>query len=259
MEDILAENPGAKQLYEARKMLADKLYGPTVIGDEIQSSAKGAQVETRRMIDAIDARLNEASDDTWGYYLKTYRDMSKPLNNARALGEIKGDLSADSVPKIGMAPEVTNRRLQAAIDKNGTSPRYGNRLDAKATRELDQIGKHLQRTEEAQRSLVKAGTSGGGSNTAMDTVGQEAQGVALEATGRASGIPFAGAILSGAKRALDVRGQKELSDLLRDPQRAAAAIQLELRNQRPLTEAQQLFLTQAYRAPIAGVGALQSE
>jgi hypothetical protein len=259
MADVLAENPNAQQLYETRKLLSSKLSGPAMPGDETAAIVKGANRETAAMIEAIDSRLDEATDGVWGNYMKLYKDMSKPLNNARALDDIYKAIDSPKAPLVGNSPEVTRRSLTAAVDKFGKSDRYGNRLDAKATRELGDISEHLRRGEEVQRTMKKAGTSGGGSNTAMDTVGQEAQDAAGSAVGNLTGVPLLGTAINATRRVLDVQGKRELSELLRDPARTAAAIRLQLQNERPLSPAQQIFLTTVSRAPIAAPAAMQSE
>lgn len=259
MAEVLAENPNAQQLYETRKLLASKLSGPREIGDDVSAIAKGAERETVRMIEAIDDRLNVATDGIWGSYLKLYRDMSKPLNNARALGGIFDEVNDPARALMGDVPQVTRTVLTKAMERHGNSPRYGNRLDAKATRELGELSDFLKRKEEVQRTMKTAGTSGGGSNTAMDTVGLAARDGAVDAAAGAAAGPIGSLLVRAARAGLDVQGQRELSSLLQNPQAAAAAIRAQLAAREPLTNAQQFFLTQAFRAPIGGALALQPQ
>jgi hypothetical protein len=61
MQQMLAGNPDARQLYEMRKLLANKLSGPHMPGDDVAAVVKGAERETRQLMSAIDARLQQAS------------------------------------------------------------------------------------------------------------------------------------------------------------------------------------------------------
>lgn len=259
MEETIAENPDAAKLYETRKLLASKLSGPAVPGDDTAAIVKGSRRETAQMIEAIDERLNDVTDGAWGSYLKLYRDMSKPLNNSRALGNIFDDINDPTRALMGDRPQVTRTVLTRAMEKYGASPRYGNRLDAKASRELGDISDLLRSKEEVQRTMRTAGTSGGGSNTAMDTVGAAARDAALDATVNAAAGPLGGLLTRAARAGLDVQGQRELSALMMNPQAAAAAIRAQLAAQQPLNAAQTFFLTQVFRAPIAGAIALQPQ
>ena len=53
------------RLYEVRKVLAAKLSGPSAIGDELSAAAKGAQRETRGLIESIDDAIDAASTGHW--------------------------------------------------------------------------------------------------------------------------------------------------------------------------------------------------
>jgi len=61
VQRTLTEAPDARKLYELRKLLANKLNGPHMPGDEVAAVVKGADRETMGLINAIDQRLQEAS------------------------------------------------------------------------------------------------------------------------------------------------------------------------------------------------------
>ena len=244
----LAENPDARQLYELRKLLANKLSGPHMPGDDVAAVVKGAERETRQMMSAIDARLQEASGvdgpGTWAPYMREYRDKSVPVTSARTQGQITEALTPEGGPLVGNAPEVTRHKLAQAVKKFGSDKRGFERLDPAAKARYEELQQFMQRNEEAMRSTKLGGTGGGGSQTTLQSGLGEATPSLVGGIMSVLGYPGAGSGIGLARagtHALRAETKRELAQLMLDPQRAAKGIQAALAQNKPLSEAQVAF------------------
>ena len=230
-----------ERLYTVRKVLKSKLAGPHQIGDELGAAVKGADRETLALTGAIDDALEAASGGKWKEYLGEYRELSKPVTSARAQAGIREAFEGEARPLVGAAPEVRAHPLGKAMERFGTSKRFGETLDPQARAGLDELLGVLKQSEEVQRTLKLGGTSGGGSQTAMGLA-------RLVGGAGARGLPVAGEILKASDRQI----QQELGRLLLNPQAAAAAIQRKLAQGAPLSRAEEAIIV-TLRGAGAGV------
>jgi hypothetical protein len=250
-ERVLSENPTPQQLYEFRKLLAKKLTGPHMPGDEVAAIVKGADQEAMQLIKAIDARLNEAASSKqlgqtpWTQYLDEYKRQSPKVTSARAQQQINESLNVEGRPMVGNAPETTRAGLQRAVQKFGSN-RWGSRFDPAAQSRYDELLGFLAQKEEPMRSLKLGGTGGGGSQTAMQTAAR---------AGAAAKVPFfGGPLFDMVTNVFGDRVKQEVAEMMLDPQRAAAGIRAALQAGQPLSQGQQAFLAVA-RAGGAGAPA----
>jgi len=211
-----------ERLYTIRKVLLDKLNGPAQLGDELSSAAKARRSDVMRLVDSIDGSLDDATNGAWGQYLEKYADKSKEVNSAEAQQLIR-----DSLENKGL----TATRLQRAIDQNGAN-RFGPTLDEESAAGLQSLLANLRQSEGIQRLVKSAGTSGGGSNTAMDMASDMAQNKITSA------IPIVSALL---KRS-DNLTQAAMADALRNPQLFITAVSKAQRAGQPLTQSQDAIL-----------------
>jgi hypothetical protein len=261
VDQTLAENPSPAQLYELRKMLASKLSGPHMPGDDVAAIVKGANRATVQLIDAIDARLNEAaqrkggSAQPWTDYLERYKAESPSVTSARAQQQINEALSAEGRPMVGTSPQVTRHALGKALEKYGSNY-WGSRLTPQAQGRYDELMTLLNRMDEPMRSVKLGGTGGGGSQTAtqLQVAGDVAKNAAAGAAeSHLGGTGFAlRAIMSALDRSGAESTKRELAQLMLDPGRAAQAIRAKLAERLPLTYGERLFL-QATRGTGAGL------
>ena len=231
VQDSINENASPAQLYELRKMLANKLSGPHVPGDDVAAIVKGANRETVEMIKAIDARLNEASDGKWAKYMTEYQRMSPEVTESRAMQQIRGDFTREGSERFANGqPRITAHKLGKAMEKY-TNNAYGTRMTQQGQEGLDEVLANLRRSN-IQADLKGAGTSGGGSNTLMDAA-------ALAG----------GPKLTAAKQAINFiqkfgneGEQQALNRALQNPAEAASLIRARLAEGQPLTKFEQTLL-----------------
>jgi len=244
-----------ERLYEVRKVLADKLHGPHIIGDELSAATKGANRETLRLIDGIDEALNTASGGKWQGYLDRYQDKSRPVNASRAARDARAVFSEPGIPEIGGAPEVTLNRLRAAQNAGQSSfdPRRTD-FSPKATRTLQAVEDQYVRAQEPARVRKLVGTQGGGSQTSTDVD------AALSQLVSRSNIPVISAVVEHLTRGSNLAARTELSRLLQNPTAAAAAIRHAAASGKPLSDAQRLLLEASARS-LAGtaIGATSAQ
>jgi len=244
------------RLYEIRKVLADKLDGPHLIGDEMSAAVKGASRETRRMMGAIDDALDQASGGKWKPYLETYSRASQPVTASKAAQAARAGFESEVVPELGGVPHVTQTRLGRALDAEKRARFDAGRpsMSPPALAELQDVSAQLARSNEAQSARKLAGTAGGGSQTSTDLALEAGlRGVLSRTTGQAGAI---GKIMHVFSARADDAAKQELTRLLQNPQAAAQAIRAAGAKGAPLSEAQQVLLAIASRA---GSGALLSQ
>jgi hypothetical protein len=242
-----------ERLYEVRKVLADKLNGPHVIGDELSAATKGAQRETMALINGIDQALDRASGGKWQQYLNRYQDKSRPVNASRAARDARAVFAEPGIPDVGGAPEVTLNRLRTAqqAGQSGFDPRVTD-FSPKAQRTLQAIEDQYVRAQEPAKVRKLVGSQGGGSQTSTD----------IEAALRSLTTGHGGAISKVVEfftRGSDVAMRTELSRLLQNPREAAAAIRAAAQAGRALSPAQQSLLEAASRVAAGGTAGLLSE
>lgn len=247
--DVLKENPSPEQLYEFRHMLVKKLDGPSSPNDQEAAIIKGARRETMKLVDAIDARLNEASDGLYEEYMTRYRAMSKPVDEAVALKAVwdKIDAPGQAVTRLAddTVPHVTRHGLRQAMKESEGA--FGERLQPTAQRQLKATMRKLQQIEEPGRTIRGASTYGGGSDTYTRFM--------QAARGKFGNLGRATPILQGAFEKLDQAEQEALITMLREPEQAAKAIRVAVKAGKPMTPAQQALLaitSQAGASAIVG-------
>jgi hypothetical protein len=236
VERTLQENPRAMKLYEMRKLLADRMSGPTIIGDEASAAAKGAQRETMLMINRVDEALDSLSGGAWQNYLQSYQQHSLPVTSARAQQQITEHLSPQLGPQVGGVPEITRHKLSQAIRKFEENSFGTSRLDAPAQLRYQQLGNWMQRAEEPMRTLKIGGTGGGGSQTAMQNTAKMLANYKF---------PMVGTLADAGLGLFHSRRNSRINEMLLDPQRAGAALNEAIRRQGPLSpreEAVRMFL-----------------
>ena len=256
-QQMLGENPSPQQLYQFRKVLANKLSGPMIPGDEMAAIAKGAERETKALMAAIDARLNEAGSSKalgqrpWSEYMDEYIARSKPVTSARAQSRISEGLATEGGALVGNAPEVTRNKLSQLLRKHGSNT-FGDTLTPAARGRYDELMQTMQHMEEPMRSVKLGGTGGGGSQTAMQTA---LPGAASMMTGH----PLVGAALRSGQHAMTSRAGEDIAALMLDPQRAAKAIRAKMAQSLPLTSAEEQFLRLTSGAGAGAAGALTQQ
>lgn len=226
-----------ERLYEVRKVLTNNLEGPALIGDEMNAAVRGAQRQTRALIDAIDTALDASSGGQWRPYLQTFQRTSRDVDQARAAQEVRRVLTREGQPLIGEVPELSRTRLTRAIEASRGGQRdFPLQMSPSAQGTLDDLTRQIQRAEEPTRTRKLTGTRGGGSQTSTDIDS------VLRQLATRSGVPLLSQAMEAAGSAISDATKRELAGLLMDPPRAMAAIREAQRLNRPLTEAQQLLL-----------------
>lgn len=246
----LADGITPEKLYSTRKTLTAYLDGPTKLGDTMSSNVKAARAETMKLIDAIDAGLNNATKGKWQAYLDKFRGSSKAVDSAEAQALIRDAFEREGSSKIagasGTVPEITSKNLGTAVERFG-SGRFGDKLDYGTRDALNQLIENVQSSEMLQKAMKKAGTSGGGSNTAMDLglIADQAEGAAAGKLGLLA--KGAGFVRNKRKSMTDV----VMSDALRNPDEFVRVVEAKLAQNKPLTVAED-FVLNAVRAASAG-------
>jgi hypothetical protein len=223
-----------EQLYTVRKVLLNKLNGKAQIGDELSAATKQAREQTMQMVKAIDDSLDGATGGKWSPYLQEYASKSGEVNSAEALTLIQKSFDKLNAPQFGGVPAVTGHRLGGAMEKFGQNS-YGDKLTASARGNLDDLRGNIEMSEGLQKLLKMTGTSGGGSNTAMDltSIGLERMGTKI-----ADAIPVLGKLM----KRTDEMTQAAMSDALRNPELFSASVSKKLRQNRPLTRSEESVL-----------------
>lgn len=234
----VGDNPTPQQLYSFRKTLTAKLDGPMLPGDDVAAIVKGAQVDARKLIAAIDAGMERGAPGDWKNYLSTFSELSRPVDSSVAQQSIRDAIDREGAKLYGSAPEVTRHKLGQAMERYGRNE-FGDVLEPRARSGLDELLGHLKQREELQSTLKNVGTSGGGSNTTMDVLGHAAAATrgGLKIMGRE--IP----VLKQITARLDQGAREELVGLLQNPRAAADAIAAATARRAPLTPAQLAFRT----------------
>jgi hypothetical protein len=218
---MLEENPNPGQLYSYLRKL-DASRGPLKIGDDaITSAMKQAKVETDGLRRAIRARLNDASDGKFETYMAEFARHSGPVDDAVAAQAVWESLADRYAAREGAVPDVTRNVLRRALESKATENKFGDKLLPQTRLGLDNTMEVLHKIEEPQRTLKVGGTSGGGSNTAMDWVLGHAQ----RMTGNAMRLT---PLIRDVMGKLDEEESRALVGLLQDPQAAGKAIRQSL-------------------------------
>ncbi len=214
VRDVITPDSSAAHVYEVRKVLAQKLSGKAMMGDELGAAAKGARREVTNLIGAIDQDFSAKSGGAWGEYLGEYGRRSQPVSNTRAMQGVMEDL--DQKALMGNAPQVTAAGLQRALNAN-TASQYGTKLTPEVQARTDALMATLRRGEMPGRVRKMSGTMGGGSNSAMD--------LAQMAVGH---VPMLGGLaqsaIRGTRQDIAEATARAMSDALQDPQAAAQLI-----------------------------------
>lgn len=256
VDQTLTENPTPEQLYSLRKMLANKLNGPMTPGDDVAAIVKGAERDAYQMMQAIDARLNEAARrkggaaEPWSDYLQTYTEKSRPVTSARAQQQIGEAMAPEGGPIVGATPEITRHRLAKAVERFGRNKQGFERLTPDASARYGELLDTMQRMEEPMRAVKLGGTGGGGSQTATQTAMQRG------ATALNAKVPFIGDVYRMLTQTGQARAKQEMAQLMLDPQRAMQAIQAAQAAGRPLSQAQQMFMLTMRAGGGSGAAAL---
>lgn len=219
-----------ERLYEVRKTLTDKLNGKSRIGDELSAATKTARRETMALIGAIDDALDGATGGKWKPYLAEYASKSGEVNSAKAQKLIRETFDREGASATAGVPDVSGFRLGKAVEKHGQNS-YGTTLDAGAKARIDELRGNLDMSEGLQKLLRFTGTSGGGSNTAMDLtkLGSDVAGDKL-----ASLVPWLGRVIERS----DKMTQAAMSDALRNPDVFISGVSRKLAQRQPLTRSE---------------------
>jgi hypothetical protein len=226
-----------ERLYTVRKVLADKLGGRPQLGDDLSAATKQARAETMTMIKSIDEALDDASGGKWKPYLAEYGSKSSPVNDARALALIRKTFEKENAPQLAGVPYVTGHRLAGAIEKHGKND-FGETLSAGSRAGLQEVQDNIGKTEGLQKLMKLTGTSGGGSNTAMDL-----SSAAADAVTNALPISHVLPIINALTKRADGMTQAAMGDALRNPERFIAAVSKKLESGKPLTRTEESVLT----------------
>lgn len=214
VRDVIAPDSSAAHVYEVRKVLAAKLGGKSMMGDDLAAAAKGARREVTNLIGAIDQDFSAKSGGAWADYLGEYGRRSQPVSNTRAMQGVMDDL--DQKALMGNAPQVTAAGLQRALDANAQG-RFGSKLTPEAQAQADALMATLRRGEMPGRVRKISGTMGGGSNSAMD--------LAQMAVGH---VPVLGGLaqsaIRGTRQDITEATARAMGDALQDPEAAARLI-----------------------------------
>jgi hypothetical protein len=253
IEETLGPGITPAKLYEARKVINDRLSGPHVIGDEMSAAVKGAEREALMMRDAIDEAINGASGGQWGRYLETYGRASRPVEAARGAQAAREVFSAEGVPELGGVPEVTQTRLTRALAAARGRGNFPRQLSAPGEETMSALSDQIGRANEVQKARKLAGTAGGGSQTSTDL----ALDTALHSlSGTIPGVrPVVEFLSQRGDRAL----KAEVVRLLQDPQAAAQAIRAAAASGRELSQAETLVLRALGGAGAGAPAALQAQ
>jgi hypothetical protein len=239
LRELVDEGASPEQMYEFRKLLASKLSGPMIPGDDMAAITKGAQRETLEVMKAIDARLDEVSGGAFRPYMDEYAARSQPVTSARAQQQITEKLSGG--PLIGDAPQVTRHGLDRAVGRFAQNKQGFERLTPEARSRYDELGDFLRQKEEPMRALKLAGTGGGGSQTAMQRSAIEGLGMGVANMK----MPGVSVMLRAVGDKLGENARRELAEMLADPLRTQTAIRAALRAEQPLSPTQKAFLAVA--------------
>lgn len=221
------------QLYEAKKVLQEKLDGPLTPGDQVAASLKNARRETTKIINAIDDALNTSSGGKWQKYIDKYKSESRAVDSAKAQHEIRQLFTNDAAPTIAGVPELTASRVGRALESEG-SGKYGQLLDDKTLERLRELRDNIAASEDLQKLLVKSATGGrGGSNTNMDMLLSRRLAGAVEGT-----VP----ILKDVAKRADEFTKAALLDAFQNPERFVAVVQKKIDRGQPLRPSEERIL-----------------
>ncbi len=194
------ENPSPARLYEIRKVLASKLKGPAVFGDQLSAAAKSAGTETQALMASIDDALEQSSGGLWKPYLAKYAEGSKPIESAKVLRQT-AEAMADK-------PTVTGHAFNKTIKKLNEG-KYGQRLTPQDEASVSELSRILEQGEAPGRIRKLAGTMGGGSQTTMDMLASGFKPAEL--------VPFLGRLHQAAQPKVDMLK----AQLMQDPEKLA--------------------------------------
>lgn len=192
-----------QQLYGIRKSIDDML---SPMGS---SEAKGSQLATRELMDvkaALDKAIEKAAPG-FKDYLKTYSDMSKPIDEMQLL---------QSLRLTDQHGNITLAKINNAIDKIETKRKAGGTSKEKSVSKdtLDAL-KALQADLKRAANISKG--KAGGSDTAQNLTMQkfaEGGGVPLGvSTILNAKVPGAGLVLGAANKAMSGQNDKMLGQL----------------------------------------------
>jgi hypothetical protein len=211
-----------------------------------------ADTTVYKLRDAIDAALDQSSKGKWTPYLQKYANKSGEVNDAEASALLReaftGDRAARRMGVNDMVPSVTGDKLGKALDRFGKND-FGPTFAADTRAQLDALRENIAKTEGLQGLLKQTGTSGGGSNTAMDYGGMARQ-VA------SSKVPFLNAAMNSVKDMATGRTRAALSDALRNPDVFIRDVSKKLSQNRPLTETETAILTLLRTSNVGAMTAL---
>lgn len=217
-QKVLQPETDVEQLYGVRKAIDDTLspMGP--------SEAKGAQLATRELMEvknALDKAIEEAAPG-FKEYLKTYSEMSKPIDEMKYL---QGLNLTDSKGNITLA------KVQNAIDRIEKQRGAGGVNKAKALSD-DTLGALKALRDDLKRaSDIDKGRARGSDTAANLVMGKfvEERGVPLASTVLNAKFPGAGIVLGAAQRAQAERNQRMLDQLasrLLQPERSIPSVKV---------------------------------
>ena len=252
IEAIWDHTKHPEHLYELRRNLQARLNTP-IQNDNLSAAVQGSKVHTKEIMNAIDAALDAASQGQYGRYMRGFSRMSRKVDQAEAARDARDIFLRDKVQNVGVAPEVTAQRLDAA-GQAGLSDFYPNvsALSPPAQRILKETVTQLKHANEPTKVRKLVGTQGGGSQTDMGIVDR-----AMDRLEQGSKLPLGiGKALTWAGDRSDAALRHELTRLLQNPDQAARAIRARLALRQPLSPAEQILWTAQGGMEGTGVGNL---
>jgi hypothetical protein len=158
------------------------------------------------------------------------------VTDSKASAAILDKFTNDAAPLTqglgGPVPSVTGRQLGMAMERFGKND-FGDTLSMGTRDALNQLRENIGRSETLQAMLKKAGTSGGGSNTATDMAQIAA------AQNRISRMGQMLHLVTGYSEDLK---QKAISDALNNPDTFVRLVENKLKKNLPLTDKEKIVL-----------------
>lgn len=259
-----------ERLYEVRKVLVDKLGGPKDITDALGASVKTARAQTMEIVNAIDTALEQASKGKWKdvngtatanqarrKYMNEYSRLSRPVDDATASSKLRDYYLGEGGPRTIDAagneiPSVTGTNLGRQMEKLGSNG-FGETWQMGTRDGLDALLATVRKSELLQAAIKNAGTSGGGSNTAMDVA---------SLVRNAQMLPNQGIIsqIAGAAGNRSTKLQMAaLTDALQNPQLFVRGVEKKIAAGAPLTKTEEHVMNVLRAASAATPAALTQQ
>lgn len=218
-------------MHEIRKTLGKGLTGVPGAGDQgVRAATKDPFVLS--LMSGIDDVMNYATKQKWGGWKDEYGTAMSKAERAKADMNVRshfvddyGNARTGAISAQNPAPRVTGTQLQKAMEKYGVGkkgPKKGERLLETGSEDVLLGVKRDLDAEDILQRVKRSGTSGGGSDTAMNQRALQALGI-----GSVDPLSAVAFYLHGSGRAAgDKAFAQQLAKLLQDdPQVMKAVLQ----------------------------------